>query len=231
MANRVDRWSLRRLHRAFVQSTKKHHWINVRGGERRPWLRAEQDALSDLELIVIACDSSTEASTEDDAEVPADVLDDTFADRLVTAAAALSETDRRTLAERTRAAPRRVDAATLEPWMSALVSSLRYSDGDGDETFIPEDAEALLEWDEKGRAERRPVPQVPDWARARSRRSARDVLRPYRADQSFAAGDWIQHKTFGEGLVVESTDKIRVVFESGTRTLVASSMDGSRRRS
>ena len=82
------------------------------------------------------------------------------------------------------------------------------------------DGEALLELDENGRAARRPPPRRPDWSRVRRAARHASSLRPYRIDQTFAVKDWIRHKTFGEGLVLEAGERIVVLFESGSRTLV-----------
>jgi len=46
-------------------------------------------------------------------------------------------------------------------------------------------------------------------------------VRPYSPQQTYAAGDWIEHAKFGQGRVVEArAGKIDVRFESGSRTLL-----------
>ena len=84
--------SLHHLHRAFVAAVSKDHWINLRGPERRPWLRAEEDALRDLELMVEACDP-TPSKKDETASMGTDAIESAFRDGLATALQTLDETE------------------------------------------------------------------------------------------------------------------------------------------
>jgi hypothetical protein len=224
MVRSLAKWSLATIHAVFVEATRHDHWINLRGAERRQWLRAEDDALSDLAALVAACDPSAPRVPEgavDDADL--DVIREELREQLGAALAVLSDEDANAVAKRTRVFPlagARLDLKALDAWMEALFGSLAYSDGDGDERHVPEVGDALLEVVEAGRAARRPTPAVPDWARARARRSdAVEVLR-YDAGRAFASGQWLSHEKFGEGVVLEANERIHVLFESGPRRLV-----------
>ena len=200
------------------------HWINLRNAERRQWLRAEDDALSDLGVLVAACDPSAPRIPEgavDDAD--GDVLKEELREQLGAALAALDDENASAVAKRTRVFPlagTRLDLRAFDAWMDALLASLAYSDGDGDERHVPEVGDALLELVEAGRKARRPPPAAPDWASARARRSEAVLVLRYDAGRAFASGQWLVHEKFGEGVVLEANERIRVLFESGPRTLV-----------
>lgn len=216
----------RRLLDVYLELKVNHRDVGFRGPERRAWEVADRSVRAELEQIVAAVDDT---SAQHDPDELADMVSAMKRRAPGLDSAAVLGTLLEVLRRRLERADRSQDvrtrfvfagaSATGVDWehaanvLVAWHASLGYSDGDGDEVYLPSSAEALVEL----------------WSRAadakRKKKAARDVVatgpaRPYDPRATYRIGDAIAHARFGDGVVVSVTDAIAVLrFASGERKL------------
>jgi hypothetical protein len=192
--------------------------VGYRGAERRDWGLADRAVRADLEQLVAAVD-----------DTPAQHDPDALADMVSAMNARAPDLDSAavlgTLLDVLRARADRVPgvrtrfvgaSAKGDDWehaanvLAAWHASLAYSDGDGDETYLPSAAEALVELWSQAAAKKEPAKTV----------AATGPARPYDPRAGYRVGDAVAHARFGDGVVVGITDTLAVIrFASGERKL------------
>lgn len=117
-----------------------------------------------------------------------------------------------------------VDRGSYVEYAEESVSEPKRAEFDGKRCRVkniaaltPEDHE---EDEDEDRVEDSMPPSQMSWAERVTQKPSQ--ARKYAADASFQVGEWLEHKVFGAGVVLAAQDrtKIRVMFESGERTLV-----------
>ena len=91
-----------------------------------------------------------------------------------------------------------------------------YEDGDGDETYLPDGADELIEQWRRRRTEKERAAKEREIVRTAERHA---TARAYAVSASFAEGETIEHPKFGRGVVLAAGDKLRVRFADGDRQL------------
>jgi hypothetical protein len=191
--------------------------VGFRGKERRAWERADTAVRADLEQLVAAADDTPAQSDPDELEDMASAMKSrapglesgAVLGTLLDVLRARVDPARGVRTRFVGASANGIDWDHAAKVLSAWHASLDYSDGDGDEEYLPSVAEALVEL----------------WGRVAEKKSAKAVratgpARDYDPRASYAVGDAIAHPRFGEGVVVNITDALAVVrFASGERKL------------
>jgi hypothetical protein len=206
---------------AYLAARTADRFIKIRGGERRPWLRAEDHLIADLRALADVASGTRRAKTGKKAAgaTPEQLLA-AFAAALREGFDSVSPDAAAPVLRGLRLVPVEGDAprwSRVHDLLAALDESLSYSDGDGDETWLPREAEPFMDLCELVRDEKTAAP-AQSWAERKKRRGKVKVRR-FSMRETFSAGEWIAHAKFGEGLVLEAVEKIRVLFEDGERSL------------
>ena len=210
--------------RAYLEQAGQSREVSWKAKARRAWSKAEKDVHADLTVLAKVID---DAHDMDEGELPSDAgreeLLGTFAKVVVERFGALPRVVAVRVAKRLRLVPPEDESTpsweALYELLAAFDGVMSYSDDGGRGTHLPPEAERFLDVSEAARASRRSPPTGPSWAALKRRRKGQTSHRPYSIHETFAEGDWISHTKFGEGVVVESGDTIRVLFEDSARAL------------
>jgi hypothetical protein len=208
----------RLLDLVLALATPFGHEVEFRGAERQAWRLADRAVRADLEALVRAIDETPAL----DGDALADAISalmrrvpDAEADVALATLVQALEDDIGEREVHTRFLGRgRIDGSLDWPHARAVLYawlvSLEYTDGDGDEEFLPQEAEPLVElWEERPRPTAAPAVV-----------KANGPARPYDPRTHYVVGDAIAHGLFGEGVVIAPGDAtVTVRFSSGEKKL------------
>ena len=223
MANELDSLDAHQLLHTFL-ARKAPRYIGSKSTERRDWLKAEEEVTTDFRILATGQRRAKAPPISDSAaEIPKEDVLEAYLETIEAKISEMPEKEAIALAKRTRCLP--LGKKGLPDWDGvrelalAWAQSFAYEDGDGDETWVPKDAEELVELWDKHRAGRRPSRKAPDFDTLVEERGEK-ALEPYTIKKTFQTGDWIEHKKFGSGLVIEAGEKVRVRFSDQERVLI-----------
>lgn len=205
---------------------KSAHEVKDSTSERKVWINAENEAQDDL-ILLGGKPTTKKAKTIPpmEEEHGFDELLDHYMGLIKERFQGLTSAKQKALIRKSRCFP--ITSMATPEWDGvrelavALSEALVYTDTEGgDDKIVPPEGEALIELWERGREMRRQPGEGPDWHGLVALRGDDIELTPFSIKQTFRDGQWISHKKFGPGYVVEAREKCRVLFEDGERLLM-----------